>query len=56
MKDIMRSTTVLGIVRDGKAAMAADGQVTMGDTVLKGSARKLRKLYSGTVLAGFSGT
>ncbi|MBD3278925.1 MAG: ATP-dependent protease subunit HslV [Candidatus Aegiribacteria sp.] len=56
MKELIRSTTVLGIVRNGKAAMAADGQVTMGDTVLKGSARKLRRLYSGTVLAGFSGT
>lgn len=52
----LRSTTVVGIVRDGKAAMAADGQVTLGDTVLKSTARKIRRLYSDTVLVGFSGT
>jgi len=51
----LRSTTVLGIVRNGKAAMAADGQVTLGDTILKMSARKIRKLCGGTVLVGFSG-
>ncbi len=53
---MIRSTTVVGIVRDGKAAMAADGQVTLGETVLKRSARKIRRLYSDTVLVGFSGT
>lgn len=51
----LRSTTVLGIVRNGKAAMAADGQVTLGDTILKKTAKKLRKLCGGTVLVGFSG-
>jgi len=51
----LRSTTVLGIVRNGRAAMAADGQVTLGDTILKMSARKIRKLCGGTVLVGFSG-
>ncbi len=50
-----RSTTVIGIVKDGKAAMAADGQVTLGDTIMKMSAKKLRKLCGGTVLVGFSG-
>jgi len=51
----IKSTTVIGIVRNGKAAMAADGQVTLGDTIMKMSARKLRKLSGGTVLVGFSG-
>ncbi len=52
----IHATTVVGIVRNGKAAMAADGQVTLGETVLKSTAKKIRKLYSGTVLVGFSGT
>ncbi|MCK4506068.1 MAG: ATP-dependent protease subunit HslV [Candidatus Aegiribacteria sp.] len=55
MVDI-HATTVIGIVRNGKAAMAADGQVTLGETIVKSTARKIRKLYSGTVLVGFSGT
>jgi ATP-dependent HslUV protease subunit HslV len=48
-------TTVVGIVRDGKAALAADGQVSMGNTIVKGSAKKLRVLSDG-VLAGFAGS
>jgi ATP-dependent HslUV protease subunit HslV len=52
----MLSTTVIGIVRDGRAAMAADGQVTLGDTIVKNTARKIRKLSNGSVLVGFSGT
>ena len=52
----IRSTTVLGIVRNGRAAMAADGQVTLGDTVVKVTARKIRKLSNDSVLVGFSGT
>ncbi|RKZ10209.1 HslU--HslV peptidase proteolytic subunit [Candidatus Fermentibacteria bacterium] len=56
MIDEIHATTVVGIVRNGKAAMAADGQVTLGETVIKSTARKIRKLYSGTVLVGFSGT
>jgi len=55
MMDI-HATTVIGIVRNGKAAMAADGQVTLGDTVVKTTAKKVRSLYSNTVLVGFSGT
>jgi len=51
----MHATTVIGIVRNGKAAMAADGQVTLGDTIVKNTAKKLRRLYSGSVLVGFSG-
>ena len=52
----IRSTTVIGVVKDGKAALGSDGQVTFGNTVLKGNAKKLRKLYNGTVIAGFAGS
>ncbi len=52
----LKSTTVIGIVKNGKAAMAADGQVTLGDTIMKMSAKKLRRLCDGTVLVGFSGS
>lgn len=48
-------TTVVAVLRDGKAAMGADGQVTMGNTVLKQRARKVRRLYNDRILAGFSG-
>ena len=51
----LRSTTVLGVRRDGAVALAGDGQVTMGDVVLKHGARKIRTLYDGQVLAGFAG-
>lgn len=56
LKPIIRSTTVLFVRRDGKAAMAADGQVTLGETVLKGNAKKIRRLSNGSVLAGFAGS
>ncbi len=51
----IRSTTVLLVKRDGKTAMAGDGQVTLGDTVIKGSARKVRRIANGKILAGFAG-
>ena len=51
-----RSTTVLAVARDGSTAIAADGQVSMGDTVMKHGARKLRRLSSGKIVAGFAGT
>jgi ATP-dependent HslUV protease subunit HslV len=51
----VRATTVLGCVRDGAAALGADGQVTMGDVVVKAHARKIRRLGDGSVLAGFAG-
>lgn len=50
-----RSTTVLLVRRDGKVALAGDGQVTMGETVMKASARKVRRLYNDAILAGFAG-
>lgn len=52
--DRLRATTVLAVRRDGSTAMAADGQVTLGDIVMKQRARKLRS-YQGKVLAGFAG-
>ena len=51
----IRSTTILGVRRDGVIAMAGDGQVTVGDVVLKHGARKIRTLYDGAVIAGFAG-
>ncbi|MDH3271625.1 MAG: ATP-dependent protease subunit HslV [Gemmatimonadota bacterium] len=51
----VRATTVLAVRRHGKVAMGGDGQVTMGDTVVKGSARKVRALKDGTIIAGFAG-
>ncbi len=52
---IIRSTTVLLVRRDGKVAMAGDGQVTLGETVIKGNARKIRRLLNGEILVGFAG-
>lgn len=52
----MRSTTVLAVRRDGKTAIGADGQVTLGDTVVKQGAKKLRRLAEGKVVAGFAGS
>ena len=54
-KDSMRGTTIICVRHKGKVAVAGDGQVTMGDTVLKQKASKIRTLYKGKVLAGFSG-
>src|SRR5665213_2260320 len=52
----IRSTTVLCVRRDGRVVMAADGQVTLGESVIKHSARKIRRLYQDKVLAGFAGS
>ena len=51
----IRSTTVLAVRRNGKVAMAADGQVSFGQTVMKNNARKVRRLLDGKVLCGFAG-
>ena len=51
----IRSTTVLMVSRNGATAMAGDGQVTLGETVIKGTARKVRRIFNGTVLVGFAG-
>ena len=52
----IRSTTVICVRRNGDVVMAADGQVTLGDHVLKHSARKIRRLYQDKILAGFAGS
>src|SRR5438034_5644823 len=52
---IVRSTTVLLVRRDGHIALAGDGQVTLGETVMKSSAKKVRRLYNDKILAGFAG-
>ncbi|TVP77399.1 MAG: ATP-dependent protease subunit HslV [Gemmatimonadales bacterium] len=51
----VRSTTVVAVRRGGSVAIAADGQVTMGDTVVKGTATKVRRLKGDRILAGFAG-
>src|SRR6266852_2429969 len=55
-RPIIRSTTVLCVRRDGVVAMAGDGQVTVGNTVMKHSAAKVRRLYHDKILAGFAGS
>jgi ATP-dependent HslUV protease subunit HslV len=50
-----RGTTIVSVRRNGKVAIAGDGQVSMGDTVMKGNARKVRQLAGGRVIAGFAG-
>ena len=52
----IRSTTIIAVRKDGKVAMAGDGQVTMGEAVAKGSAKKLRRLYNNKIIAGFAGS
>jgi len=52
----IRSTTVVAVRREGRVVIGGDGQVTMGQTVVKGSARKIRRLSDGRVLAGFAGS
>jgi ATP-dependent HslUV protease, peptidase subunit HslV len=56
MKERIRSTTILCVRRGEKVVMAGDGQVTLGQEVLKASAKKLRRLYSDKVIAGFAGS
>jgi ATP-dependent HslUV protease, peptidase subunit HslV len=55
MKKRIRSTTILCVRRDEKVVIAGDGQVTLGSEVLKSSAKKLRRLYNGKIIAGFAG-
>ncbi len=52
----IRSTTILAVRRDGKLALAGDGQVTMGENVIKSKARKIRRLYNDKIVAGFAGS
>ncbi|MCS6999686.1 MAG: ATP-dependent protease subunit HslV [Bacteroidota bacterium] len=52
---VIHGTTVIAVLRDGSACIGSDGQVTLNATVVKSSARKVRRLYNDTVLAGFAG-
>ncbi len=54
-KPIIRSTTVLLVRKDEHVALAGDGQVTLGETIMKANARKVRRLYNDSILAGFAG-
>ncbi len=51
-----RSTTILAVRRNGKVAMAGDGQVTMGETVMKGNTKKVRKIFNDKIITGFAGS
>jgi ATP-dependent HslUV protease subunit HslV len=53
--ETIRGTTIISVRRDSRVAMAGDGQVTMGATVMKANARKIRRIYDGKVLVGFAG-
>jgi ATP-dependent HslUV protease subunit HslV len=53
---VIHATTILAVRHKGKTVIAGDGQVTLGNTVLKQGARKIRRLYNGTILAGFAGS
>jgi ATP-dependent HslUV protease subunit HslV len=55
LKNKISSTTVIGIIKDGIAVIGSDGQVTMGNTVMKHTTKKVRKLYNDKVLVGFAG-
>jgi ATP-dependent HslUV protease subunit HslV len=56
MPSIIRATTVLAVRHGEQAVMASDGQVTFGETIVKRSARKIRRLYNDRILAGFAGS
>jgi ATP-dependent HslUV protease subunit HslV len=56
MESSFHATTILAVRRDDRAVLAGDGQVTLGNTVVKQSARKIRRLYNDNILAGFAGS
>ena len=56
MNPQMHSTTIICVRKDGKVALAGDGQVTLGDTVIKHGAKKIRRLYNNKILSGFAGS
>jgi len=53
--DQYRGTTIVSVRRDNKVVIGGDGQVSQGNTIMKGNARKVRRLYKGQVIAGFAG-
>jgi ATP-dependent HslUV protease subunit HslV len=56
MKPEVHSTTIICVRKKGKVALAGDGQVTLGDTVIKHGAKKIRRLYNDKIIAGFAGS
>jgi len=56
LKRKIKSTTILGLIHNGEAAIGGDGQVTLGNSVMKHNSTKIRKLYDGKVLCGFAGS
>src|SRR6516164_11305431 len=56
MNSSIHSTTIICVRKKGKVAIASDGQVTLGDTVIKHGAKKIRRLYNEKILAGFAGS
>lgn len=52
----IHSTTILGVLHNGKIALGGDGQATMGNTIAKSNVRKIRRLHHGNILAGFAGS
>jgi ATP-dependent HslUV protease subunit HslV len=56
MKSSIHATTIICVRKDGKVAIASDGQVTLGETVIKHGAKKIRRLYNDKILAGFAGS
>ncbi len=56
MKRNIKSTTILGLIHNGQAAIGGDGQVTLRNTIMKGNSNKIRKLYNGKILCGFAGS
>ena len=52
---MIRGTTIIAVRKDGKVAVAGDGQVTTGSTIMKQTARKVRRLYKDSIIAGFAG-
>ncbi|RLB34622.1 MAG: HslU--HslV peptidase proteolytic subunit [Deltaproteobacteria bacterium] len=56
LKDPIRATTILAVRKDGRSVMAGDGQVSLGETIMKHKATKVRFMYKDSVLVGFAGT
>jgi ATP-dependent HslUV protease subunit HslV len=55
-RPVFRSTTILSVRKDGVVVIAGDGQVSLGNTIVKGSARKVRRMADGAVIGGFAGS
>lgn len=56
MKSTILSTTIIGLRKNGKAALGSDGQVSLGETIMKQTAKKVRKVYNDRILVGFAGS